>query len=115
MAGRGLSGSSTGRTLPKQPNERRDEVARLLEPATGPLVHNPTRGLFLIPNAQRYGGFLDEWGAIYQRFGAPSEIGLAQAILESGLDGRARSRARALGFCQFLAGTGRSRTSCPPR
>ena len=36
----------------------------------------------------------DEWGAIYERFGVPAEIGLAQAILESGLDGRARSRAR---------------------
>jgi len=99
----GLSGFLNGRTLPKQLNERRDEVARLLEPVTGPLVHNPTRGLFLIPNAQRYGSFLDEWSAIYERFGVPSEIGLAQAILESGLDGRARSRARALGFCQFLS------------
>ena len=33
----------------------------------------------------------------------PAEIGLAQAILESGLDGRARSNARAIGFCQFLS------------
>jgi hypothetical protein len=56
-----------------------------------------------MPNAQRYGSFLREWGAIYERFGVPAEIGLAQAILESGLDGRARSRARALGFCQFLS------------
>ena len=32
----------------------------------------------------------------------PAEIGLAQAILESGLDGTARSRANALGFCQWL-------------
>lgn len=98
----GLSGFLNGRTLPKQLSQRRDEVAKLLEPVTGPLVHNPTRGQFLIPNAQRYGSFLDEWGTIYERFGVPSEIGLAQAILESGLDGRARSRARALGFCQFL-------------
>jgi hypothetical protein len=66
-------------------------------------VHNPTRGQFLMPNAQRYGGFLREWGTIYERFGVPAEIGLAQAILESGLDGRARSRARAIGFCQFLS------------
>ena len=56
-----------------------------------------------MPNAQRYGSFLREWGAIYERFGVPAEIGLAQAILESGLDGRARSRARALGFCQWLS------------
>jgi hypothetical protein len=32
----------------------------------------------------------------------PAEIGLAQAILESGLKGTARSRANALGLCQWL-------------
>ena len=32
----------------------------------------------------------------------PAEIGLAQAIVESGLNGRARSPVRALGFCQWL-------------
>lgn len=98
----GLAGFLNGQTLPKRLNDRREEVARLLTPITGPLVHNPTRGQFLAPNAQRYGGFLREWGTIYERFGVPAEIGLAQAILESGLDGRARSNARALGFCQFL-------------
>src|SRR4029434_5077798 len=90
-------------TLPKQLNARRDELVRLLTPVTGPLVHNPTRGQFLMPNAQRSASFLHEWGAIYERCGVPAEIGLAQAILESGLDGRARSRARAIGFCQFLS------------
>ncbi len=99
----GLAGFLNGQTLPKRLNDRREEVARLLTPVTGPLVHNPTRGQFLTPNAQRYGSFLREWGTIYERFGVPAEIGLAQAILESGLDGRARSRARALGFCQFLS------------
>jgi hypothetical protein len=98
-----LVGFLNGRTLPKQLNERREEVVRLLTPVTGPLVHNQTRGQFLMPNAQRYGSFLREWGAIYERFGVPAEIGLAQAVLESGLDGRARSRARAIGFCQFLS------------
>jgi hypothetical protein len=98
-----LNGFLNGHTLPKQPNARRDELVRLLTPVTGPLVHNPTRGQFLMPNAQRYGSFLQEWGEIYERFGVPAEIGLAQAILESGLDGRARSRARAIGFCQFLS------------
>jgi hypothetical protein len=98
-----LAGFLNGRTLPKQLNQRREEVVRLLTPVTGPLVHNPTRGQFLMPNAQRYGSFLREWGLIYERFGVPGEIGLAQAILESGLDGRARSRARALGFCQWLS------------
>jgi hypothetical protein len=97
-----LAGFLNGQTLPKRLNDRREEVARLLTPITGPLVHNPTRGQFLTPNAQRYGSFLREWGTIYERFGVPAEIGLAQAILESGLDGRARSNARALGFCQFL-------------
>jgi hypothetical protein len=98
-----LAGFLNGQTLPKQLSDRRDEVVRLLTPITGPIVHNQTRGQFLQPNAQRYGSFLREWGAIYERFGVPAEIGLAQAVLESGLDGRARSRARALGFCQFLS------------
>ena len=98
----GLAGFLNGQALPKRLNDRREEVARLLTPITGPLVHNPTRGQFLAPNAQRYGSFLREWGTIYERFGVPAEIGLAQAVLESGLDGRARSNARALGFCQFL-------------
>ena len=92
-----------GRRLPSRLSSRRTEVAELLEPLIGPVVHNPTRGLFLLPNAERYGSFLSEWGAIYERFGVPAEIGLAQAILESGLDGRARSPARALGFCQWLS------------
>lgn len=92
-----------GKRFSRRLRDRREEMVRLLEPTTGPLIHNPTRGLFLMPNAERYGSFLGEWGAIYERFGVPAEIGLAQAILESGLDGRARSRARAVGFCQFLS------------
>ena len=98
-----LAGVLDGRRLPGRLSSRRTEVAELLEPLIGPVVHNPTRGLFLLPNAERYGSFLSEWGAIYERFGVPAEIGLAQAILESGLDGRARSPARALGFCQWLS------------
>jgi hypothetical protein len=93
----------SGRTLPRRLNDRRDTVARLLSEVAGPIVHNPTRGMFLLPHAQRYGSFLAEWGAIYERFGVPAEIGLAQAVLESGLNGRARSRARAVGFCQWLS------------
>jgi hypothetical protein len=98
-----LAGLLDGRPLPRKLDQRRDQVADLLTPVAGPLVHNPTRGRFLLPNEQRYGSFVKEWGLIYERFGVPAEIGLAQAILESGLDGRARSRARALGFCQFLS------------
>ncbi len=98
-----LADTLDGQRLPRRLNQRREQVVQLLEPATGPLVHNPTRGRFLTPNAERYGSFLEEWGTIYERFGVPAEIGLAQAILESGLDGRARSRARALGFCQWLS------------
>jgi hypothetical protein len=98
-----LAGALAGQSLPKRLNDRREHVVRLLEPTTGPLVHNPTRGQFLMPNAVRYGSFLGEWGAIYERFGVPAEVGLAQAILESGLNGTARSRARALGFCQWLS------------
>jgi hypothetical protein len=98
-----LAAALEGQSLPKRLEQRREEVVRLLSPRAGPLVHNPTRGQFLMPNAQRYGSFLQEWGTIYERFGVPAEIGLAQAILESGLDGRARSKARAIGFCQFLS------------
>ena len=91
-----------GQRLPSRLNRRRAELERLLEPAAGPVVHNPTRGRFLLPHAERYGSFLSQWGAIYERFAVPAEIGLAQAIIESGLNGRARSPARALGFCQWL-------------
>ena len=97
-----LSVALTGQRLPSRLSQRREEVERLLESATGPVVHNPTRGRFLSPHAERYGRFLSEWGAIYERFGVPPEVGLAQAIIESGLNGRARSSARALGFCQWL-------------
>jgi hypothetical protein len=31
-------------------------------------------------NVPRYGPFLAEWGAIYERFGVPADIGLAQVI-----------------------------------
>jgi hypothetical protein len=97
-----LAPALAGRALPVRLNQRRDEVARLLEPTTGPLLHNPTRGEFLLPNIPLYGSFLNEWGAIYERFGVPAEIGLSQAIVESGLKGTARSRANAVGFCQWL-------------
>jgi len=97
-----LSATLSGQRLPPGLSRRREEVERLLEAATGPVVHNPTRGRFLSPHADRYGAFLSEWGEIYERFGVPAEIGLAQAIIESGLNGRARSSARALGFCQWL-------------
>jgi hypothetical protein len=88
--------------LPAKLDDRRTLVADLLQPAVGPVLHNPTRGDFLLPNARRYGSFLKEWGAIYERFGVPAELGLAQAIIESGLNGTRRSEARAVGFCQWL-------------
>jgi len=97
-----LANLLAGRRLPLRLNERRDLVAELLQGTAGPIVHNPTRGLFVLPNARRYGRFLQEWGAIYERFGVPGEIGLAQAIVESGLSPTRRSPARAIGFCQWL-------------
>jgi len=97
-----LAAALEGARLETSVARRRSQVASLLEPASGRVLHNATRGNFLLPNARRYGGFLDEWGAIYERFGVPAEIGLAQAILESGLNGRIQSEARALGFCQWL-------------
>jgi hypothetical protein len=90
--------------LPRNLERRREKVADILTGAVGRIVHSPTRGRFLLPNAARYGAFLDEWAAIYERFGVPAEVGLAQAIVESGLSGTARSEARAIGFCQWLEG-----------
>ena len=97
-----LAATLDGLRLQSRLGRRRDQVEDLLEPIVGPVVHNPTRGRFLSPNAERYGSFLEQWGDIYERFAVPAEIGLAQAIIESGLNGRARSRAQALGFCQWL-------------
>ena len=97
-----LAGVLDGRELPRRLRDRRRAVEELLADAAGPVIHNATRGRFLSRNADRHADFLGEWGAIYERFGVPAEIGLAQAIVESGLYGRARSRARALGFCQWL-------------
>ena len=91
-----------GQQLARKLGERREQVALLLERAGGPVLHNSTRGDALLPNAVRYGRFLAEWGAIYERFGVPADIGLAQVILESGLNGKRRSEAHAIGFCQWL-------------
>lgn len=96
-----------GQRLVADVGDRRDQMARLLEPVAGPVVHNATRGNFLMPNARRYGAFLNEWAAIYERFGVPAEVGLAQVIIESGLNGTTRSEARAVGFCQWLEGNWR--------
>jgi hypothetical protein len=93
-----------GRQLPTRAADRAEAVAELLGSVAGPVIHNGTRGRFLLPNVARYGPFLSEWGAIYERFGVPAEIGLAQAIVESGLNGTVRSEARAIGFCQWLEG-----------
>jgi hypothetical protein len=97
-----ITGILEGQRLATKLGERRDEVALLLEGATGPVLHNATRGDALLPNAERYGSFLGEWGAIYERFGVPADIGLAQVIFESGLNPTRRSEANAVGFCQWL-------------
>ena len=97
-----LAGILEGQQLARKVGERREQVALLLERVAGPVLHNSTRGDALLPNARRYGPFLAEWGAIYERFGVPAEIGLAQVILESGLNGKRRSEANAVGFCQWL-------------
>lgn len=82
--------------------DRREQWADRLEEHVGPVVHNATRGDFLLPNVERVGEFLEEWGRIYERFGVPAELGLAQAAVESGFDGRIRSEAGALGLCQWM-------------
>ncbi len=91
-----------GVTWPTRLDDRRQLVVDRLTPTLGPLVSNPTRGQFLLPNVPRFGPFVAEWSRIYERFGVPADIGLSQAVLESGLDGTARSRANALGLCQWL-------------
>ena len=91
-----------GQHLARRLSDRRDQVAALLEQAAGPVVHNATRGDALRINARRYGPFLSEWGAIYERFGVPADIGLAQVIFESGMNATKRSQANAVGFCQWL-------------
>jgi hypothetical protein len=90
-----------GQSLARKLGERREQVALLLERAAGPVLHNSTRGDALLMNTEKYGPFLREWGAIYERFGVPADIGLAQVILESGLSGTRRSHANAVGFCQW--------------
>jgi hypothetical protein len=87
--------------LARKLSDRREQVAFLMERAAGPVLHNSTRGDALFMNVPRYGPFLAEWGAIYARFGVPAEIGLAQAIFESGLSATRRSKADAVGFCQW--------------
>jgi len=82
--------------------ERRDDTALMLAQRAGPVVYHETRGTFIADGTERYGAFLGEWGAIFERFGVPAEIGLAQGLAESGLKGRIRSEAGAIGFCQWL-------------
>ena len=102
-----LAGILEDQQLARKAGERREQVALLLERVAGPVLHNSTRGDALLPNVHKYGPFLAEWGAIYERFGVPAEIGLAQVILESGLSGKRRSEANAVGFCQWLQGNWR--------
>jgi hypothetical protein len=97
-----IAGVLAGQPLAAKLRERREQVALLLEGTAGPVLHNSTRGDALLANARRYGPFLAEWGAIYERFGVPADIGLAQVILESGLNPTRRSEANAVGFCQWL-------------
>lgn len=97
-----LSSTLSGQSLPRALDDRRDYVAAIFENIRGPIVHNPTRGSFVAPGARRYGAFLETWGTIYERFGVPAEVGLAQALIESGFDGLRRSEAGAVGLCQWL-------------
>jgi hypothetical protein len=97
-----LAASLDGEVLARKLADRREQVALVLERAVGPVLNNATRGDALIPNASKYGRFLSEWSAIYERFGVPGDIGLAQVILESGLSPTRRSEANAVGFCQWL-------------
>jgi hypothetical protein len=84
--------------------DRREAMAERLTQAAGPVLYNATRGSFIAEGTERYGSFLTEWGSIFERFAVPAEVGLAQVLVESGLKGRIRSEAEAIGFCQWLPG-----------
>src|SRR5690606_27023944 len=90
------------RPLGGAPTRRLEDAARVLAEVAGPVVHHATRGSFVEPGAERYGAFLSEWGSIFERFGVPAEIGLAQGLVESGFRGDIRSEAGAIGFCQWM-------------
>jgi Transglycosylase SLT domain len=109
-----LAGTLDDAALPVDLSERRDAVAQRITTVSGPVINNLSRGLFVLPNAARYGAFLDEWKAIYERFGVPGNLGLAQALVESGLNGTARSEAGAVGFCQWMRGNWRRLQSLAP-
>jgi hypothetical protein len=98
---RRIAGTLDNLSLAPKLGERREQVALLMEPAAGRVLHNSTRGDALLMNVPRYGRLLAEWGTIYERFGVPADIGLAQVIFESGLSGTRRSNANAVGFCQW--------------
>ena len=99
--GSALDGSLLA-TYPRRSPARREDAAARLTAALGPVVYHETRGSFIADGADRFGGFLAEWGSIFERFGVPAEVGLAQALVESGLKGRIRSEAGAVGFCQWM-------------
>ena len=82
--------------------DRRESIASELSAEAGPIIHNETRGTFVAPGLRTYGAFLEEWGRIYERFGVPRSVGLAQAMIESGFVGTRESEANAIGMCQFL-------------
>ncbi|MBW3535680.1 MAG: hypothetical protein KY453_10785 [Gemmatimonadetes bacterium] len=109
-----LATALEGAALPARLGDRRQRVSELLEPSVGPTIDNYTRGDLLLQNVRRYGSFLEEWGRIYERFGVPAEIGLAQAVVESGLSGTVKSEARATGFCQWLPPNWRRLDSLSP-
>ena len=54
----GLAAYLAGTAFPTRLDDRRELVVSRLTPSLGPLVHNPTRGQFLMPNVPRYGPFL---------------------------------------------------------
>jgi hypothetical protein len=103
--GRMVFGSAyDGSLLATLPTANSRATAMRLSKVAGPVIYNATRGTFIAEGTERYGSFLNEWGTIFERFGVPAEVGLAQALVESGLKGRVRSEAEAIGFCQWLPG-----------
>ena len=92
-----------GQRLAPKLRERREQVALLLESAAGPVLHNSTRGDALLTERRQVRPFPRGVGGAFTSGSAClREIGLAQVIFESGLNGTRRSEANAVGFCQWL-------------
>ena len=109
-----LSNPLAGVKWPVKLDDRRDLVVSRLEPAIGPLVHNPTRGQFLLPNVPLYGPFVKEWGAIYERLACPPTSAWRRRSSNPASTARRGRRPMRSDFASGCGATGRCWTICRP-